>query len=128
MNLFGSLKLELAQYREVEIFASFGSEIDVTTQQIIKRGARLVELLKQAPYKPMQFELQLFLLFAGRNGYLDALSLTQVDEFKEIALDWFNNAEDRPALENLFDLDDEIVRDITLDSIVREIVSDIIKN
>jgi F-type H+-transporting ATPase subunit alpha len=83
----GSLKLELAQYREVEIFASFGSEIDVTTQQIIKRGARLVELLKQAPYKPMQFELQLFLLFAGRNGYLDNLSLPQVDEFKEIALD-----------------------------------------
>lgn len=124
----GSLKLELAQYREVEIFASFGSEIDVTTQQIIKRGARLVELLKQAPYKPMQFELQLFLLFAGRNGYLDNLSLPQVDEFKEIALDWFNNVEDRQALENIFDLEDEITRDITLDYIVREIVSDIIKN
>src|SRR5580700_2273458 len=74
----GSLKLELAQYREMEIFASFGSEIDVTTQQIIKRGARLVELLKQAPYKPLSFELQLTLLFAGRNGYLDVLTLPQV--------------------------------------------------
>lgn len=83
----GSLKLELAQYREVEIFASFGSEIDVTTQQIIKRGARLVELLKQAPFKPMSLELQLLLLFAGRNGYLDALTLSQVEEFKEVALD-----------------------------------------
>src|SRR3954469_14045398 len=83
----GSLKLELAQYREVEIFASFGSEIDVTTQQIIKRGARLVELLKQAPYKPLSVELQLTLLFAGRNGYLDVLTLTQVEEFKEMILD-----------------------------------------
>jgi F-type H+-transporting ATPase subunit alpha len=124
----GSLKLELAQYREVEIFASFGSEIDVTTQQIIKRGARLVELLKQAPYKPMQIELQLFLLFAGRNGYLDVLTLPQVEEFKEVALDWFNNLEDRQALENLFELEDEITRDITLDYIVREVVTDILKN
>jgi len=122
----GSLKLELAQYREVEIFASFGSEIDVSTQHIIRRGERLVELLKQAPYKPMQFELQLFLLFAGRNGYLDILSLPQVDEFKEIVFDWFNNVEDRQALESLFDLEDEIVRDLTLDYTVREIVRDII--
>jgi len=124
----GSLKLELAQYREVEIFASFGSEIDVTTQQIIKRGSRLVELLKQAPFKPMQLELQLFLLFAGRNGYLDDLTLPQVDEFKEILFDWFNSVDDREALENLFDLDDEIVRDLTLDYIVRVIVTDIITN
>ena len=123
----GSLKLELAQYREVEIFASFGSEIDITTQQIIKRGARLVELLKQAPYKPMQLELQLFLLFAGRNGYLDSLTLPQVEEFKEVALDWFADAEDRLALENLFDLEDEITRDIVLDHTVREIVSEILK-
>jgi F-type H+-transporting ATPase subunit alpha len=83
----GSLKLELAQYREVEIFASFGSEIDATTQQIIKRGARLVELLKQAPYKPLPLELQLTLLFAGRNGYLDSLALPQVEEFKEVIVD-----------------------------------------
>lgn len=83
----GSLKLELAQYREVEIFASFGSDVDVTTQQTIKRGARLVELLKQVPYKPMSLELQLFLLFSGRNGYLDSLTLSEVDEYKEIVLD-----------------------------------------
>lgn len=76
----------------------------------------------------MQFELQLFLLFAGRNGYLDDLSLLQVDEFKEIALDWFSSVEDRQALENVFDLEDEITRDLTLDYIVREIVLDIIKN
>jgi F-type H+-transporting ATPase subunit alpha len=83
----GSLKLELAQYREVEIFASFGSEIDVTTQQTIIRGARLVELLKQTPYKPMALDHQLVLLFAGRNGYLDLLTLEQVDDFKEFIID-----------------------------------------
>ena len=121
----GSLKLELAQYREVEIFASFGSEIDVTTQQIIRRGARLVELLKQPPYKPMQLELQLFLLFSGRNGYLDMLTLAQVEEFKEVAVDWFSNEEDSLALENLFELEDEIVRDLTLDFIVKDLTHEL---
>jgi F-type H+-transporting ATPase subunit alpha len=83
----GSLKLELAQYREMEIFASFGSELDVTTQQILVRGERLVELLKQAPYKPMSLDQQLILLFAGRNGYLDKLTMAQVDDFKEFIMD-----------------------------------------
>ncbi|HVT62461.1 MAG TPA: F0F1 ATP synthase subunit alpha, partial [Legionellaceae bacterium] len=83
----GSLKLELAQYREVEIFASFGSEIDVTTQQTITRGARLVELLKQAPNKPLSLDQQLVLLFAGRNGFLDQLSIEQIEEFKEFIND-----------------------------------------
>lgn len=124
----GSLKLELAQYREVEIFASFGSEIDVTTQQTIKRGERLVELLKQAPYKPMQIEHQLFLLFAGRNGYLDILSLSQVEEFKEMTSDWFNDLDNKLALENLFELEDEITRDLTLDFIMKELTTEIIKN
>ena len=124
----GSLKLELAQYREVEIFASFGSEIDATTQQIIKRGARLVELLKQAPYKPLSLELQLTLLFAGRNGYLDSLSLPQVEEFKEVILDWFSTEDYAAGLQNLYELEDEITRDIVLDYLVRAIVEDITKN
>jgi F-type H+-transporting ATPase subunit alpha len=126
-EFIGSLKLELAQYRELELFASFGSDLDITTQQIIKRGERLVELLKQAPYHPMQIELQLFLLFAGRNGFLDCLTLSQVDDFKETLFDWFADEGIRPALEALFDLEDEIVRDLTLDVVTRAIVSDIIK-
>jgi len=83
----GSLKLELAQYREMEIFASFGSELDATTQQILVRGERLVELLKQPPYKPMSLDQQLVLLLAGRNGYLDKLTMAQVDDFKEFIND-----------------------------------------
>jgi F-type H+-transporting ATPase subunit alpha len=122
----GSLKLELAQYREVEIFASFGSEIDVTTQQTIIRGARLVELLKQTPYKPMALDHQLVLLFAGRNGYLDSLTLEQVDEFKEFIIDWFNDEEAATAFANVLDMDDEVTRDLVLDVVVRDIVSNII--
>lgn len=119
----GSLKLELAQYREVEIFASFGSEIDVTTQQTITRGARLVELLKQAPYKPMTLDHQLVLLFAGRNGYLDQLTIDEVDDFKEFIIDWFNDEEATMAFENLLDLDDEITRDLVMDEVIRSIVN-----
>jgi F-type H+-transporting ATPase subunit alpha len=119
----GSLKLELAQYREVEIFASFGSEIDITTQQTIIRGARLVELLKQVPYQPMSLDHQLVLLFAGRNGYLDQLTLDQVEEFKEYITDWFGDVEATMALENVLDLEDEITRDLVLDMLMREVAA-----
>jgi len=119
----GSLKLELAQFREVEIFASFGSEIDVTTQQIIRRGARLVELLKQSPYSPLALEQQLTLLFAGRNGYLDSLTIAQVQDVKEVIGDWFEDEEGYVIMENLFMMEDEITRDLTLDFIVKELVA-----
>lgn len=76
----------------------------------------------------MPLEQQLILLFSGRNGYLDKLTLEQVDEFKDVISDWFSMEEDKMALENLFELEDEIVRDLTLDYIVIEIVNDILKN
>jgi len=110
----GQLKLELAQYREVEIFASFGSEIDVTTQQTIRRGVRLVELLNQDPFKPLSLELELILLFAGRNGFSDGLNLMQVQEFKDSVRDLFDEEESTLAMENLLELDDEITRDLVL--------------
>lgn len=118
----GSLKLELAQYREVEIFASLGSEIDVTTQQTIRRGVRLVELLKQAPYSPLPVEFQLTLLFAGRNGYLDSLSIEQIEELKDVLSDCFSAEEFVLFFENLYELEDEITRDLTLHHTVNELV------
>ena len=123
----GSLKLELAQYREVEIFASFGGELDATTQQTIRRGSRLVELLKQAPFKPLRLTHQLTLLFAGRNGYLDALTLAQVEEFKDMIMDLFAVDQQAAAMENLYEMDDEITRDLTLDMILRDLVEDVTK-
>ena len=82
----GSLKLELAQYREVEAFASFGSDLDASTLQTLNRGARLTELLKQGQYVPMPVEQQVAVVFAGMNGYLDKLPVTQVLPFEATLL------------------------------------------
>jgi len=78
----GSLKLQLAQFRELESFASFGGELDETTILIINRGLRLVELLKQAPYKPYDVHFIILGLFAGSFGYLDRLPVNKVAQFE----------------------------------------------
>jgi F-type H+-transporting ATPase subunit alpha len=67
----GSLRLDLAQYREMAAFAQFGSDLDKATQAQLARGSRLVEILKQPQYKPMPVEKQILLIFAGTNGYLE---------------------------------------------------------
>lgn len=78
----GSLKLSLAQYREVEAFASFGSELDETTQFTLKRGMRLVELLKQGQGVPYTVQEQLVLVYSGMYGFLDGLDLLDILKFK----------------------------------------------
>jgi F-type H+-transporting ATPase subunit alpha len=78
----GRLRLELAQYRELEAFAKFGSDLDKSTQQQLTRGSRLVELLKQGQYVPMPVEFQVISLFLGTNGYLDTVPLQQVARFE----------------------------------------------
>lgn len=79
----GSIKLELAQYREMEAFAQFGSDLDAATQQLLNRGARLTELLKQGQYSPLPVEEQVVSIFAGVNGYLDKIATTDVTRFEE---------------------------------------------
>lgn len=79
----GRLRLDLAQYRELEAFAKFGSDLDKSTQQRLTRGARMVEVLKQKQYSPMSVENQVAFIFAGTNGYLDDVPLTKVAEFEE---------------------------------------------
>lgn len=81
-----SLKLELAQFREVEAFAFLGSDLDETTKATLDRGARLVELLKQDKYSPLLIENQLILLFAGMKGYLDLLPVSRVEILKDFIL------------------------------------------
>lgn len=80
----GSLKLELAQYREVEAFASFGSELDEATQFTLMRGVRLIAVLNQRPYKPLILEHQLVLIFAAISGYLDNIDVRNIDKFKDV--------------------------------------------
>ncbi|MDE8654102.1 F0F1 ATP synthase subunit alpha [Novosphingobium album (ex Liu et al. 2023)] len=78
----GSIKLELAQYREMAAFAQFGSDLDASTQKLLNRGARLTELLKQPQFSPLPFEEQTVSIFAGTNGYLDALPVDKVTEYE----------------------------------------------
>ena len=87
----GSIKLELAQYREMEAFAQFGSDLDETTQQLLNRGARLTEILKQPQYKPLSVEEQVVSIFSGVNGYLDKVKVEYVIEFLGKLLKYFKS-------------------------------------
>ncbi|GAB5506795.1 MAG: F0F1 ATP synthase subunit alpha [Rhizobiaceae bacterium] len=79
----GSIKGELAQYREMAAFAQFGSDLDAATQRLLNRGARLTELLKQPQFSPLKTEEQVAVIFAGVNGYLDKLTIAQVGKFEQ---------------------------------------------
>ena len=74
----GSLRMDLAQYRELEAFAKFGSDLDKATQQQLNRGQRLVEILKQDQYKPLPVEKQITILALGVKGMLDSIPITQI--------------------------------------------------
>src|SRR5690554_2907800 len=82
----GSIKLELAQYREMAAFAQFGSDLDAATQRLLNRGARLTELLKQPQFSPMPFEEQTVSIFAGTSGYLDAVPVNRVTDYESAML------------------------------------------
>ncbi|KPF81662.1 ATP F0F1 synthase subunit alpha [alpha proteobacterium AAP38] len=83
----GTIKLELAQYREMAAFAQFASDLDATTQRLLSRGARLTELLKQPQFKPMPVEEQVVSIFAGVKGYLDKVATNDVNRFEARFLD-----------------------------------------
>ncbi len=79
----GKIKGELAQYREMAAFAQFGSDLDASTQQLLNRGSRLTELLKQPQFSPLKMEEQVAVIYAGVNGYLDKLPLAKVRPFED---------------------------------------------
>jgi F-type H+-transporting ATPase subunit alpha len=78
----GTLRLDLAQYRELAAFAQFGSDLDKSTQAQLTRGARLVEILKQPQYQPLPVERQVAIIFAGTNGFLDSIPVSEVRSFE----------------------------------------------
>ncbi len=84
----GTLKIDLAQFRELEAFATFGSELDKVSQAQLDRGYRLTELLKQAQNAPMPVEEQVIAIFAGSNGYLDEVPVSEVGRFEEELIDY----------------------------------------
>ncbi|EAI0690020.1 F0F1 ATP synthase subunit alpha [Campylobacter coli] len=79
----GTLRLDLAQYRELQAFAQFASDLDEASRKQLERGQRMVELLKQSPYSPLSVEKQVILIFAGTKGYLDDVAVSQIREFED---------------------------------------------
>jgi len=110
----GSLRLDLAQYREMAAFAQFGSELDKATQAQLARGQRMVELLKQGQYQPMLVENQVISIFAGTNGYLDDVPVNRVRQFEEELLDYVTR--EHPKIQRDIaakgKLDDELTTDL----------------
>ena len=92
----GSIKLELAQYREMAAFAQFGSDLDASTQQLLNRGAKLTELLKQDQYSPMTVAEQVISVFAGVKGYLDDVDLEKIKGFEKDIIEKIKN--DKPEI------------------------------
>ena len=83
-EIAGTLKLELAQFREIESFASFASELDESTKHVLFRGFRLIELLKQNRAAPLSVDRQVLLIFAGMKGHLDGISVDRIGKFKSL--------------------------------------------
>jgi len=89
-KIAGSLKLDLAAYRELEAFAQLGTELDAATQKQLDRGARLVELLKQPQFKPMPMEQEVMVIFAATNGFMDDVPVSRIQEFQNEFLSYAN--------------------------------------
>ena len=87
----GSIKLELAQYREMAAFAQFGSDLDASTQKLLNRGSKLTELLKQDQYSPMTVAEQVVTVYCGVKGYLDTIENNQIRSFEKGLLDLIKN-------------------------------------
>jgi F-type H+-transporting ATPase subunit alpha len=106
----GSIKLELAQYREMAAFAQFGSDLDASTQKLLNRGARLTELLKQPQFSPLPFEEQTVSIFAGTAGYLDAVPTLDVVRYEAAMLADMraNHADILKSIRDSKDLKDDV--------------------
>jgi proton translocating ATP synthase F1 alpha subunit len=115
----GSLKLQLAQFRELEAFVSFGGDLDETTQTTINRGLRLVELLKQKPYKPFDVHAILIGLYAGLYGFLDKLPVTSVALFEQKVI---------IALEERLDIIEILKEEGSFSPVTSSVIDDLIHN
>ena len=111
----GSIKGELAQYREMAAFSQFGSDLDASTQKLLARGERLTELLKQGQFSPLASEEQVILLYAGVNGYMDTIEVNQINHFEEqlmetIKKDYANILDDIRSTNALSDDNEDLLK------------------
>jgi len=112
----GSIKLELAQYREMAAFAQFGSDLDVTTQKLLNRGSKLTELLKQDQYSPMTVAQQVIAVFSGVKGFLDKVQLDEIKNFEKQVYEEIksSNQEIIDSINNTGKLEEKIEKKLTL--------------
>jgi F-type H+-transporting ATPase subunit alpha len=110
----GGLRLDLAAFRELEAFAQLGTELDAATQSRLDRGYRMVELLKQGQYHPLDVVDQILVIFAGTRGYLDRVPVNRVQEWEKLFLTFMRDQkpEIRKAIREKKDLSDDIVEQI----------------
>ena len=111
----GSIKGELAQYREMAAFSQFGSDLDASTQKLLARGERLTEFLKQGQFSPLATEEQVVLLYAGVNGYMDTIEVNQISDFENqlmdsIKKDYSNILDDIKSSNTLSDESEELLK------------------
>ncbi|MCL5777010.1 F0F1 ATP synthase subunit alpha [Limibaculum sp. FT325] len=110
-SVAGSIKLELAQYREMAAFAQFGSDLDAATQKLLNRGARLTELLKQPQYSPLTNAEQVCVIYAGTQGYLDDMKVSEVGRFEKALLNELRTNH-RALLDDIRDNDRKVEGDL----------------
>ena len=110
-SVAGSIKLELAQYREMAAFAQFGSDLDASTQALLTRGARLTELLKQPQYSPLTNAEQVIVIYAGTKGYLDKIDVKEVTSFEKNLVNYLRS-EGKSLVEELTTNDQKIEGEI----------------
>ncbi len=120
----GTIKLDLAQYREMAAFAQFASDMDASTRQLLSRGERLTELLKQAQYSPMAVEEQVAVIFAGVKGYLDKIPTQKIGEFEKSLLQKLNS-KDSKILESI--RKDKSISDET-DQTLKDVLDQLVKS
>jgi F-type H+-transporting ATPase subunit alpha len=113
-KIAGMLRLDLAQFRELEAFAKFGSDLDKSTQQQLTRGQRMVEILKQDQYVPMSIENQVAMIWAGNSGYLDDIELEEIKRFESEFVAYLENNYNSTlnAITEQGELTDEIITEL----------------
>ena len=119
----GSIKLELAQYREMAAFAQFGSDLDAATQKLLERGARLTELLKQPQYSPLAVEEQVIIIYAGVKGFLDEIEVKSIGMFEQ---ELIKEVRDKNS-KILDELREKGSLDENLEKLISDLISKVIK-
>jgi len=122
-SVAGTTKLDLAQYRELQAFAQFGSDLDASTKKKLDRGARIVELFKQNQYNPLSMEMESVLLFAMQNGYFDDVPVNKVREF-QAALGEFFETRKADVLDNIRNNKPDLKKDATAVATVKQAIED----